>query len=532
MLAGQPIIILRENVERTRGFEAQRSNIMAAKAIAAAVRTTLGPRGMDKMLVSSSGDVVITNDGATILHEMSVQHPGAKLVVEVAETQDDEVGDGTTTATVLVGSLMEEAEKLLAQEVHPTVIAHGYQLGMEKALAILEDLAITVRFEDRTDLTKIADTAMTGKSIEAVKEKISDIVVDAVRQVATKTDAGTYTVDEDDIKIKKQVGDTMHDAELIRGVVIDKARVFEQMPDKVTDAKVALLALPLEVTKTQVKSKIKITSSEQMKAFGEQERESLKKIADQIAASGANVVLCQKGIADAVQYYLAKDGIYAIEDVKEEDMKFAARALCGSIVNKPEELTAATLGHAEAAEEIPGTELTVISGCDNPRSVTILLRGTSQLLLDELERAVYDATRVVQDAIEDGRFVVGGGSVETELQLRIRDYAATVGGRVQLAIEAFANAFEVIPRTLAENSGFDTIDKVVALRKAHADGAKYAGLNVYTGAIVDMREAGVIEPERVKTQAIKSATETAMLLVRVDDMMVTQTGKKGAPGAP
>jgi len=265
-----------------------------------------------------------------------------------------------------------------------------------------------------------------------------------------------------------------------------------------------------------------------MKAFSEQERESLRKLAEQIVAAGANVVLCQKGIADAVQYYLAKHGVYAVEDVKEEDMKFAARALCGTIVNKPEELTGETLGHAEAAEEVPDADLTIISGCDNPKAVTVLLRGTSQLLLDELERAVYDAARVIQDAIEDGKFVVGGGAVETELQMRIRDYAATVGGRAQLAIEAFANAFEVIPRTLAENSGFDTIDKVVALRKAHADGAKYAGLNVYTGEIVDMLEAGVIEPERVKTQAIKSATETAMLLVRVDDMMITQTGKPAA----
>ncbi|MDD4566714.1 MAG: thermosome subunit alpha [Methanoculleus chikugoensis] len=528
MLAGQPIIILRDNVERTRGFEAQRSNIMAAKAIAAAVRTTLGPRGMDKMLVSSTGDVVITNDGATILHEMSVQHPGGKLVVEVAETQDDEVGDGTTTATVLVGSLMEEAETLLAQEVHPTIIANGYQLGMEKALSILDDLAIAISADDRENLIKLAGTAMTGKSIEAIKDRISGIVVDAVQQVATETGQGTYAVDEDDIKIKKQVGDSMDDAELIRGVVIDKKRVFEQMPDKVTDAKVALLAQPLEITKTQVKSKIKITSSDQMKAFSEQERESLRKLAEQIVAAGANVVLCQKGIADAVQYYLAKHGVYAVEDVKEEDMKFAARALCGTIVNKPEELTGETLGHAEAAEEVPDADLTIISGCDNPKAVTVLLRGTSQLLLDELERAVYDAARVIQDAIEDGKFVVGGGAVETELQMRIRDYAATVGGRAQLAIEAFANAFEVIPRTLAENSGFDTIDKVVALRKAHADGAKYAGLNVYTGEIVDMLEAGVIEPERVKTQAIKSATETAMLLVRVDDMMITQTGKPAA----
>jgi len=528
MLAGQPIIILRENVERTRGFEAQRSNIMAARAIAAAVRTTLGPRGMDKMLVSSSGDVVITNDGATILHEMSVQHPGGKLVVEVAETQDGEVGDGTTTAIVLLGSLMDEAERLLAQEIHPTVIAHGYQLGMEKALEVLNELAITVDFDDQETLTKIADTAMTGKSIEAIKEKASSIVVDAVRQVATRTNSGTYIVDEDDVKIKKQIGETMHDAELVRGVIIDKKRVFEQMPAKVTDAKVALIAQPLEVTKTQVKSKIKITTSDQMKAFSEQERESLRKLAEAIVAAGANVVLCQKGIADAVQYYLAKHGVYAIEDVKEDDMKFAAKALCGTIVNKPEELNATTLGHAEEAGELPDTDLTVISGCDNPKAVTILLRGTSQLLVDELERAVYDAARVVQDAIEDGKFVVGGGSVETELQMRIRDYAATFGGRVQLAIEAFSNAFEVIPRTLAENSGFDPIDKVVALKKVHADGKKYAGLNVYTGEIVDMLEAGVIEPERVKTQAIKSATETAMLLVRVDDMMITQTGKPAA----
>ncbi|MGI5938777.1 TCP-1/cpn60 chaperonin family protein, partial [Methanoculleus thermophilus] len=312
---------------------------------------------------------------------------------------------------------------------------------------------------------------------------------------------------------------------------IDKKRVFEQMPEKITGAKVALLSQPLEVTKTQVKSKIKITTSDQMKAFNEQERESLKKLAEQIVASGANVVLCQKGIADPVQYYLAKHGVYALEDVKEEDMKFAAKALCGTIVNKPEELNEVTLGKAEAAEEIPDTDLTVISGCENPKAVTILLRGSSQLLVDELERAVYDATRVVQDAIEDEKFIVGGGSPEIELQMRIRDYAATVGGRAQLAIEAFANAFEAIPRTLAENSGFDTIDKVVALRKAHADGAKYAGLDVYTGEIVDMREAGVIEPQRVKTQAIKSATETAMLLIRVDDMMITQSEKKGAAGA-
>ncbi len=528
MLAGQPIIILRDNVERTRGHEAQRSNIMAAKALAAAVRTTLGPRGMDKMLVNPSGDVVITNDGATILHEISVQHPAAKLVVEVAETQDDEVGDGTTTATVLVGSLMEEAERLLSQEIHPTVIGHGYLLGMHKAMEILDDLAISIGIDDREDLIKIADTAMTGKSIEAVKDKLREIIVDAVTQVAEKTDSGKVVIDEDDVMIKKQVGERMDDAELIRGIVIDKSRVNEQMPRSVTDAQVALLATPLEITKTQMKAKIKITSSDQVKAFSEQEQAALKKLADTIVATGANVVLCQKGIADAVQFYLAKQGVYALENVPEKDMKYAARALCATIVNKPDELTAETLGRAEKAEELPDANLTVLSGCQNAKAVTILLRGSTQLLVDELERAVYDASRVVQDVLEDGKFVVGAGSVETELLLRIRDYAASVGGRVQLAIEAFAAAFEVIPRTLAENSGFDPIDKLVALKTAHAEGNRYAGLDVFSGEIANMKDAGVIEPLRVKTQAIKSGAETASLLIRVDDMMITQTG--GAPG--
>ncbi|MDN7024700.1 thermosome subunit [Methanoculleus sp. FWC-SCC1] len=528
MLAGQPIIILRDNVERTRGHEAQRSNIMAAKALAAAVRTTLGPRGMDKMLVSPSGDVVITNDGATILHEISVQHPAAKLVVEVAETQDDEVGDGTTTATVLVGSLMEEAERLLSQEIHATVIGQGYLLGMHKAMEILGDLAIAIGIDDREDLVKIADTAMTGKSIEAVKDKLREIVVDAVTQVAETTDSGKVVVDEDDVMIKTQVGERMDDAELIRGVVIDKSRVSEQMPRTVTDARVALLATPLEITKTQMKAKIKITSSDQVKAFSEQEQAVLKGLADTIVATGANVVLCQKGIADAVQFYLAKQGVYALENVPEKDMKYAARALCATIVNKPDELTAETLGRAEKAEELADADLTVLSGCQNAKAVTILLRGSTQLLVDELERAVYDAARVVQDVLEDGKFVVGGGSVETELLLRIRDYAASVGGRVQLAIEAFASAFEVIPRTLAENSGFDPIDKLVALKTAHSEGNRYAGLDVFSGEIVNMKDAGVIEPLRVKTQAIKSGAETASLLIRVDDMMITQSG--GAPG--
>jgi thermosome len=529
MLSGQPIIILKDNVERNTGKEAQRSNIMAAKAIAGAVRTTLGPRGMDKMLVGSTGDIVITNDGATILQEISVQHPGAKMVIEVAKTQDDEVGDGTTTAVVIAGSLMEQAEQLLEQGIHPTVIAQGYRLGMQKALEITESLSFKVDPTDRKTLVKIADTAITGKSIESVKGKLDGIIVDAVMAIAEKVD-GKYLADEDDVMIKKQKGKSMDDAELVRGIVLDKKRISEDMPKKVTKAKVALIATPMEITKTQMKAKIKITTADQIAAFSEQERATLKKLADSIMNAGANVVFCQKGIADPVQFFLAKNGIYAIEDVPEKDLKYAARALNANIVNKPEDLTAKDLGHAEAVEEDSDIDITRISGCKNPKTITILLRGTSDYLLDELERAVVDGTRVVMDAIEDGTYVVGGGAVETELLMKIRDYAETVGGRVQLAIEGYATAFETIPRTLAENSGYNPIDKLVALKNAHAKGKKTAGLNVYNGEVIDMKAEGVLEPLRSKRQSIQSASETAIMLIRVDDMMITQS--KRAPGMP
>jgi archaeal chaperonin len=529
-LGGQPIIILKEGVERTRGQEAQRSNIAAAKAIAAAVRTTLGPRGMDKMIIDSTGDIVITNDGATILHELTIQHPGGKMVVEVAETQDDEVGDGTTTACILVGALMEEAERMLEQQIHPTVIAQGYRMGMEKAIEVVKTLAITVKPDDVETLKKIADTAMTGKSIEQVKAKLDGIVVDAVRAVVQTVD-GKLVVDEDDVKIMKHVGETIDDAEFIRGIVIEKKRVSEEMPKRTEKAKVALIATPLEITKTQVKSKIKITAPDQLGAFDLQEKDTLRQMADLVVKTGANVVLCQKGIADSVQFYLAKNGIMAIEDVPEKDMLFAARALNAQIANKPHDLTAKMLGQAELAEEMEGIDLVKISGCRNPRAVTILVRGSTQVLIDEMERAVYDGVRVVMDAIEDQKYVVGGGSVETEVLLHVKEYAASVGGRVQLAIEAFANAFESIPRTLAENSGFNPIDKLVELKAAHAKGQKRAGLNVFTGKIVDMYKENVFEPMRVKVQAIQSGAEAASLLIRVDDMMITQK-KEPLPMAP
>ncbi|MCX6694502.1 MAG: thermosome subunit alpha [Methanomicrobiales archaeon] len=525
MLSGQPIIILKENVERNRGQEAQRSNIMAAKAIAGAVRTTLGPRGMDKMLVSPSGDVVITNDGATILKEIAVQHPGAKMVIEVAKAQDEEVGDGTTTAVVLVGSLMEKAELMLAKKIHPTVITQGYRMGMEKALEILDDLSVKVKPTDRDILIRIADTAMTGKSIEQVKTKVDEIAVDAVMTVAEKV--GTkYRVDEDNVMIKKQRGETMNDAELIRGVVIDKARLSEDMPRKVTNAKVALVSGPLEIKKTQVKAKIKISSTEQVNAFSMQERETLKKFSDSIVAVGANVLLCQKGIADSVQFYLSKAGIFAIEDIPEKDMQFAAKALSATIVNKVNDLTEKDLGEAELVEQDDDVDLVKISGCKNPQAVTILLRGSTDYLLDELERAVFDGTRVVMDVMEDEKYVAGGGAVETELLIKVREYASTVGGRIQLAIEAYADSFEVIPLTLAENSGYNQIDKLVDLKTAHAKGMKHGGLNVFTGKIIDMEKEGVIEPSRSKRQAIQSSAEAAMMLIRVDDMMVTMEKSK------
>lgn len=532
MLAGQPIIILKENVERNYGKEAQRSNIAAAKAIAGAVRTTLGPRGMDKMLVGSTGDIVITNDGATILQEIAVQHPGAKMVIEVAKTQDNEVGDGTTTAVVLVGELMGRAENLLEQGIHPTVISQGYRLGMEKAIEIVDSLALKVEPTDKKILTKICDTAITGKSIDAIKSKLDGIIVEAVAAVAEKIN-GKITIDEDDVMVKKQRGQSMDDAELIHGVVIDKTRVHEGMPKKITGAKIALIATPLEITKTQVKAKIKISTAEQVSAFTEQEAGALKKLADYVIDSGANVLFCQKGIADPVQFHLAKAGVFAIEDVPEKDLQYVAKAVSANIIQKAENLSVKDLGTANIVEEDKDIDITRINGCKNPKAITILLRGSTDYLLDELERAVNDGKRVVMDAMEDGTYVVGGGAVETELLLKIKDYAASVGGRVQLALEAYAGAFESIPRTLAENSGFNQIDKLVDLKTAHSKGKKNAGLNVYTGDIVDMLTEGVFEPLRSKRQSIQSASETAAMLVRVDDMMITQQKKPaGGPTPP
>ena len=450
------------------------------------------------------------------------------MVIEVSRTQDEEVGDGTTTAVILVGSLMEQAESLLNKKIHPTVICRGYRMGMLKALEILQSMASKTDAYNKDVMKKIVQTAITGKSIEDVKDKISDISVEAVMKVATK-DGNKVTVNEDDVKIKKHTGGTMDDAELIMGCVIDKTRVNQEMPKRVLNAKVAIVQKELEIKKTEVKSKIKISSTEQVEAFAEQERSALKEMADAVAKTGANVLLCQKGIADAAQFYLAKAGILAIEDVPEADLKFAARSLGATIVTKAEDLKKSDLGVAEKAEQLDDADMVVITGAKNPKTVTILLRGSTYYLVDELERAVVDATRVVMDAMEDGLFVPGGGAVESELTVRLRDYAVNVGGREQIAIEAYADAFAAIPITLAENSGYNPIDKLVELKKAHAEGKKNFGLNVYTGKLVDMQKEGVIEPIRCKRQAIQSSEEAVEMLLRVDDMMVSQSGKGGKP---
>ncbi|MEM2124241.1 MAG: thermosome subunit alpha [Methanolinea sp.] len=533
-LGGQPILILKEGSSRTRGRDAQGMNIMAAKAVASAVRTTLGPKGMDKMLVDTIGDVVITNDGVTILKEMDIEHPAAKMMVEIGKTQDDEVGDGITTAVVIAGELLKRAEDLLEQDVHPTVIAHGYRMAAEKAHEILQEIAVTIKPDDTAMLKKIAETAMTGKGAEGSRDKICDLVVKAVTMVADEDG----TVDKDYIKVEKKVGGSIDDCEIIEGIVIDKERVHPGMPKKVTDAKILLLNAPVEFKKTEVDAEINITSPDQLQAFLDEEERMIKSIVDKIVASGANVLFCQKGIDDIAQHYLAKAGILAVRRVKKSDMEKLVRATGGSMVSSIDAISKDELGYAGTVEErkVSGEEMIFVEGCKNPKAVTIMVRGGTEHVVDELERAIEDALRVVSVVYEDKKLVAGGGAPEIELSLRLRDYAASVGGRAQLAIEAFANALEIIPRTLAENAGLDPIDMLVELRAAHEKGKKTYGLNVFEGNAEDMLKAGVVEPLKVKTQAIASAAEAATMILRIDDVIAASKaappagGPKGGPG--
>ncbi|MGZ5562914.1 MAG: thermosome subunit alpha, partial [Halobacteriota archaeon] len=530
-LGGQPILILKEGSQRTRGKEAQGMNITAAKAVASAVRTTLGPKGMDKMLVDTLGDVVITNDGVTILKEMDIEHPAAKMIVEVARTQDDEVGDGTTTAVILTGELLRKAENLLEQDVHPTVIASGFRLAAVKAREILDDVAISVAPEDEALLTKVAITAMTGKGAEASKEKLAGLCVKAVKAVI-ELENGKNTFDIDNIKIEKKVGGSIDSSELVEGMIIDKERVSTGMPKRVTKAKIALINGAIELKDTEVDAEISITSPDQLQAFLSQEEEMIKGMVDKIKSKSANVVFCQKGIDDLAQHYLSKAGILAARRVKKSDMEKLARATDAKVASSVDELEKGDLGRAGLVEErkVGGDEMIFVEQCENPKAVSIMLHGGTEHVVDDIERAVTDALRVVGVTIEDEKLVAGGGATEVELALKLRDYASTVGGREQLAINAFADALEVIPKTLAENAGLDTIDTLVELRSKHEQGKKTAGLNVFTGEAIDMVKAGVVEPLRIKTQAVGSASESAIMILRIDDVIAAS--KLSAPPMP
>jgi len=532
-LAGQPIFILREGSQRTKGREAQNNNIMAAKAVAAAVRTTLGPKGMDKMLVDSLGDIVITNDGATILKEMDIEHPAAKMIVEVAKTQDDEVGDGTTTAAVLAGEFLKNAEELLEQGVHPTVIASGYRLASIKAREILKTLAKPVTSKDRDLLLKIAATAITGKGAEASKDVFAKLTVDAVLAVVD-TENGKQKVDIDDIKVEKKVGGSVEESVLIEGMVIDKERVHTNMPKRITNAKILLINEALEIKKTEVDAEISIKSPDQLQLFLDQEEQMIHDMVIKVIKSGANVVFVQKGIDDIAQHYLAKAGIYAARRVKKSDMDKLARATGAKVLTSLKEINDSDLGKAGLVEEkkIGDESMTYITECHNPKAVSIILRGGTEHVADEAERALHDALRVVGVAIEDETLVAGGGSPEVELALRLREYASTLKGREQLAVAKFADALEVIPRTLAENAGLDPIDMLVEMRSQHEKGNKTAGLNVFTGKVVDMWKEGVVEPLRVKTQAISSGTEAATMILRIDDVLSSKSGGGMPPGGP
>jgi archaeal chaperonin len=535
MMGQTPVLILREGTKREKGKGAQMSNIAAAKAIGEAVRSTLGPRGMDKMLVDSMGDVVITNDGVTILKEIDVEHPAAKMIVEVAKTQDEECGDGTTTAVILAGELLKRAEGLIEQNVHPTVIAAGYRLASQKAQEILKTVGMKVTPDDAEMLNDIATTAMISKSVSASREILADISVKAVLSIAEKKD-GKFEVDQDNIQIVKKVGGSMEDSKMISGIIVDKEVVHSGMPKKVENAKIALIDSAMEVKKTEIDAKIEITDPSQLQAFLSEEENMLKKMVETVKKSGATVVFCQKGIDDLAQHFLAKEGIYAVRRAKKSDMEKLAKATGATIATKLDELKASDLGFAALVEEkkIGGDQMTFVTGCKNPKAVSILIRGGTEHVIDEIERSLDDAISVIGLALEDGVLVTGGGSTATEIALKLREYAASVGGREQIAIDQFANAMEIIPTTLAENAGLDPIDVLIEMRKAHKDGKKYAGINVFTGKIVDMKNEKVLEPIRVGKQAINSATEAAVMILRIDDVIASKggAGGKGGPGGP
>ncbi|MGA2677162.1 MAG: thermosome subunit alpha [Methanobacterium sp.] len=520
---GQQVLILPEGTNRFLGRDAQRMNILAGKVLAETVRTTLGPKGMDKMLVDSLGDIVVTNDGVTILKEMDIEHPAAKMLVEVAKTQEDEVGDGTTTAVIIAGELLKKAEGLLDMDIHPTIVAMGYRQAAEKAQEILN--VISIDADDRDTLLKIAMTAMTGKGTEKAREPLARLVVGAVKQVEDEGE-----IDQDHIKIEKKDGATIDDSALVQGVIIDKERVHPGMPSKVDDARIALLNSAIEVKETEVDAEIRITDPSQMQAFIEQEENMIKGMVDKIVDAGANVLFCQKGIDDLAQHYLAKAGVMAVRRVKKSDMEKLGKATQASVVTNLDDLTVDDLGEAGVVRErkISGDEMIFVEGCKDPKAVTLLVRGSTEHVVDEIERAVEDAIGVVAATVEDGKVVAGGGAAEIAIARGLKEYADTISGREQLAVAAFAEALEVVPKTLAENAGLDSIDSLVDLRAAH-EKSIYMGLDVFKGGVTDMFKSGVIEPRRVKKQAIQSAAEAAEMILRIDDVIASSGSGKPGP---
>ncbi len=532
--AGIPVLILKEGSSRTRGREAQHNNIMAAKLVAEAVKSSLGPRGMDKMLVDSFGDVTITSDGRTILDEMDVQHPAAKMMVEVAKTQDNEVGDGTTTSVILAGELLSQAEELINKNIHPTIIIDGYKKAMEKALETLEKIAIPVDLnsaEYREYLKKAAMTSMASKLVAEYREYLAELAVEAILQVAERVD-GKYKVDIDDVKVEKKPGESLRDTKLIRGIVLDKEVVHPGMPKRLENAKIALLDTSLEIEKTEFDAKLNIESPEQMEAFLNQEEEMLREMVEKIAAIGANVVLCQKGIDDMAQHFLAKKGILAVRRIKKSDVEKLAKATGARIITNLEDASPSDLGFAGLVEErkIGDDKMTFVEGCKNPRSVTILIRGGTERIVDEAERSIHDALFVVKDIVEEPKVLAGGGAPEIETAKLLRKYAESFSGKEQLAVKGFAEALEAIPTTLTENAGLDPIDILSELRAKHEKGETWAGIEVNSGKIKNMADVGVFEPLSVKKQVIKSATEAATMILKIDDIIAA--GKAKAPSVP
>jgi thermosome len=531
--SGQPVLVLKEGTSRSRGKEAQRNNIMAARVVGEVLKSTLGPRGMDKMLVDSLGDITITNDGAAILNEIEVEHPAAKMMVEIAKTQDDMVGDGTTTAVVLSSELLKKAEELLDQNIHPTILVSGYRKAAAKAIETIQKIAISVDIDDRATLKKVALTSMASKAVGGAKDHLSDIAIDSVRQIVEKR-GDRMVADIDNIQLVKKVGKSLLESQLVRGVIIDKEVVHTGMPKMVENAKIALIDSALEIEKTEISAEIRIRDPTQMQAFLDQETKMLKEMVDKIKAAGASVVFCQKGIDDMAQHFLAKEGILAARRVKESDMEKLARATGGRIVSDLKDLSQNDLGHAGLVEErkVGEDKMLFVEKCKDPHSVAILIRAGLERMVDEAERAMIDGLSVVSDVIENNKIVAGGGAVEVEIAKALRSYATKVGGREQLAVEAFADSVEIIPKTLAENAGLEAIDVIVDMRSAHEkEDGQYMGVNVFTGKIVNMLSSGVVEPVVVKEQAIKSATESAAMILRIDDVIAaTKPKSEGPPG--